>query len=402
MEIALGLSTAGMSLSAFLLLLLAASYRFKDHAGIWMSFVCLESFLFYTAGMLQALRPDSDIPRIFALLDGLYGLPALYLFTRSILDDPHPYPLRLFIPFLGCVCLSGLCVAWRLFDTSAPVDQALNAVDALSWAGESIQLPAYGFMILKRLIEPRIHTPRSRQARAAALVILGGYLALFLWIWIEEGIGYIAGLSTGTIPTGEYTGPAELAIGLPFNLVIGYVLLSRPHLLHDTAPVGSGETEATRPQRGIDLLLGTTSEASGSEALERESGKYRRTRLSRPEAEGILSRARAWLSERRDLSPESVTPRRLASVLGIPYHRLSRAANELGGGGVLGLIVDARLERAARLLAKRPELGILEVALESGFPAKSSFNEAWRRKFGASPRDWRRLQGTEPRETARS
>lgn len=398
MDIALGLSTAGISLSALLLLLLlAGSYRFKDHTGIWMSLICLETLLFYTTGLLQALRPDSDIPRLFAILDGLYGLPALYLFTRSILDDPHPHPLRPFIPFLGYVGLSGLCVAWKLIDASASADLALDAIDALSWAGESVQLPAYGFMILKRLLEPRLRTPRSRQARAAALVTLSAYLALFLWIWLGKGIGYLAGLSAVTVQTGEYTGPAELAIGLAFNLLIGYVILSRPHLLHDSDPSGSGETDADRPVPGLDPMPRMAPEASDPEASERGYGKYRRTRLTRPEAEEILGRARAWLSLRKDLSPESVTPRRLASVLHIPYHRLSRAANELGGGGVLGLIVDARLERAASLLEKRPELGILDVALESGFPAKSSFNEAWRRKFGASPRDWRRLRGTEPR-----
>jgi AraC-like DNA-binding protein len=78
------------------------------------------------------------------------------------------------------------------------------------------------------------------------------------------------------------------------------------------------------------------------------------------------------------------TPRR-----GLPYYLLSLAVKEHSGRTIADLVREQRVERAKRLMDSRPEATILEIALESGFTAKSSFNDAFKRTLGMCPKDYR-------------
>ena len=49
-----------------------------------------------------------------------------------------------------------------------------------------------------------------------------------------------------------------------------------------------------------------------------------------------------------------------------------------------------RLERAANLLASRPDRKILDIALDCGFSNAPAFSRAFKEKFQASPTQWRR------------
>lgn len=401
MSPAFGLSSAGAAIAALLLLLVLPRALGRENAGAWLSLALLETLIFYLGGLAQALGPGSSAARFLALLDGLYGLPALYLFTRSILDDPPPAPFRHFLPILGAGITALVLLAWRLAGGGPDTDRLFSRADALFWFGESVQLLVYGFMIQRRLREPRRLTPRILQARFIAFWILASYALLFIWIWLTAGLAFVLALSSGREPAAEYTGAAELAIGFPFVLSAGYALLSRPWLLHGEAQGQGGlawvgardlsggmEPEASPPESP----QGAADRSADMGAAAPLPAKYRRSKLPPAEAARILGRARAWLAAREDLSPEAVTPRSLADALGLSYHALSRAANEAGAGGVPGLITAARLDRAAILLSGRPELGILDVAFEAGFPAKSSFNEAWQRRHGVTPSAWRRAR----------
>ncbi|MCL1872468.1 MAG: helix-turn-helix domain-containing protein, partial [Promicromonosporaceae bacterium] len=76
--------------------------------------------------------------------------------------------------------------------------------------------------------------------------------------------------------------------------------------------------------------------------------------------------------------------------------RVLQKAFQAEGRSISGSILDARLARAAALLAG-PSNGtsIERVAERSGFGSPSSFSRAFRARFGSSPRDWRRQQQEE-------
>jgi AraC-like DNA-binding protein len=52
-------------------------------------------------------------------------------------------------------------------------------------------------------------------------------------------------------------------------------------------------------------------------------------------------------------------------------------------------ILDERLQRAAERLLVAPEISITEIAFELGFNDSAYFTRCFRRRYGASPREWR-------------
>jgi AraC-like DNA-binding protein len=121
----------------------------------------------------------------------------------------------------------------------------------------------------------------------------------------------------------------------------------------------------------------------------RDERKYGGRPLSADMADELVRRTRALLVSERDLSSPDVAPRQLAGRLGEPYHLLSRAVNEREGISISDLISEYRVDRAKGMLEAEPDLTILDIALDSGFQAKSTFNEVFKKRVGMSPRRYR-------------
>ncbi len=109
--------------------------------------------------------------------------------------------------------------------------------------------------------------------------------------------------------------------------------------------------------------------------------------MDRREEENLCRRAEDFLASCPDLS--EVDPRRLAKRIGVPYYVLSRAVNEHASRTIADVIRIQRVERAKALMDRSPDATILSIALDSGFRAKSSFNEAFKKTIGMSPSEYR-------------
>ncbi|MEL6703946.1 MAG: ATP-binding protein [Bacteroidota bacterium] len=81
---------------------------------------------------------------------------------------------------------------------------------------------------------------------------------------------------------------------------------------------------------------------------------------------------------------------RLAGVLALSRRQLQRKLNALTGDSPGGLIREARLDRAATLLAAG-ELSVKEVAAAVGFRSNSAFGRAFRERHGATPSAYSRV-----------
>lgn len=121
---------------------------------------------------------------------------------------------------------------------------------------------------------------------------------------------------------------------------------------------------------------------------------------------------RGWDQEIRETPLEGILQERLQRVLiileedpaglsgaeslarrcGLSRSGLYRLLGKQGMPSPQRLIERARLDLATRLLQQSGK-GILEIALETGFPSLSTFYRAFRRAFGLSPGQWRRQSG---------
>lgn len=90
----------------------------------------------------------------------------------------------------------------------------------------------------------------------------------------------------------------------------------------------------------------------------------------------------------------------VARRLGTNDTYLSRAMNDGLGMTFAAAINRLRVEAVQRRLREAEPGDILGIALDSGFASKPSFNRVFRDIAGTSPSQWRRLNGSQPRNPA--
>jgi AraC-like DNA-binding protein len=79
----------------------------------------------------------------------------------------------------------------------------------------------------------------------------------------------------------------------------------------------------------------------------------------------------------------------LAQKFGYSRRHLNRLFHAQFGYSVGALRMEVRLQKATRLL-RDPHAKVINVAAEAGFNHLSLFNNCFRRRFGLSPRQWRK------------
>ena len=80
----------------------------------------------------------------------------------------------------------------------------------------------------------------------------------------------------------------------------------------------------------------------------------------------------------------------LASQAGYSPPYLSRMFKRSTGYAPYAFILKARLEHSQHLLL-RTTLSIQEVAEQSGFPSQANFSYMFRKEFGYTPSDYRKM-----------
>ena len=128
-----------------------------------------------------------------------------------------------------------------------------------------------------------------------------------------------------------------------------------------------------------------------------EPQKYRRSGLKSAERAQIAARLRVALADEAILTDPNMSLPRMARLLGEVANDVSQTANQELGQSFPDLLTEARIALAMRRL-REPALAektVLEVALDVGFNAKSTFNVAFKRHAGMTPTAWR-LSGNGP------
>ena len=83
------------------------------------------------------------------------------------------------------------------------------------------------------------------------------------------------------------------------------------------------------------------------------------------------------------------TLQQMAQHCGMGITAFSQYCRELVNSGPVEYLNQCRLDRAARQLLNRPEQAITEIALDNGFNSSQYFATAFRKRFKATPRDYR-------------
>lgn len=321
----------------------------------FLALLFLEAGLYFLADLLGGERRWAGLALALNLGSNFYALPSLHAHIRRSLGLAPGKLLPHYAPALLALVLGsflGLRSAAQGFRGDLPLALYIGALPLV----QSLQLVFYARAGL-RLCAASKETA-ALWGRRLLLAALLGYGVFVLLNWLAILRLFAADLLGWKIGAGG-------AIDLSSLLVAVFLIWTL----------------------GLGSLWGL-------ERRRMTGPKYGGKELPEAEREALLSRLTRLLAEEEDLSSSSLSPRRLAEGLGVPYYLLSRAVNEGRGESLAELLNGHRVERAKLLMARRPEAGLLEIALESGFQAKSTFNEVFKRRTGSTPGDWRKTRGT--------
>jgi len=103
----------------------------------------------------------------------------------------------------------------------------------------------------------------------------------------------------------------------------------------------------------------------------------------------VLREFETLLHESRIYTEEKLSLNDASCMLGVTPHQLSRIINDMTGMNFRNYLNTFRVREAQAQLIENPGMSVIEIAFATGFNSKSSFNSAFLKTTGVSPRDYR-------------
>lgn len=296
--------------------------------------------------------------------------------ARWRLEGRHRWQVATFI--LGWILAAAFFTAPGQIRVDVLTDRA-NSQDSQSVAAALILFAAYVLAAISianallgalRLLKNVQTTRQLGEALASRLVWLRGLLGLGTISWCA----YIVSLIGGIVPNS----PAKTIEAVSSVVQVGCLY-------------GIGVLALVKPDRIFP--------APGqlvSEILAPATQKYGRAALSEAELDRLASAILVAMNRDRLYRDPLLSLSRLAASVGASPNDVSQTLNTRFGFGYHEFIGTQRLLEAREILRDptRKE-SLAQIMLDVGFNSKSAFNAAFKKQFGITPSELRRLYATE-------
>jgi AraC-like DNA-binding protein len=124
-----------------------------------------------------------------------------------------------------------------------------------------------------------------------------------------------------------------------------------------------------------------------------EKEKYGNNRLPDFIKDSILNDLHQYMNENRPWTDFNLRLGRLAEYINVNPHQLSQIINGELGKSFACYVNEFRIRNACELLINNSEKSVTDIALESGFSSKSSFNTIFKKQTGLTPSEYRKCSG---------
>ncbi len=126
-----------------------------------------------------------------------------------------------------------------------------------------------------------------------------------------------------------------------------------------------------------------------------EKPKYLRSNLTFTDTQDYINRLKEYMETEKPYLKPSITINHLSEKLAIPPKHISQLVNEKFEQNFFDFINSYRIEEAKRYLSKRmrSNLNISQILYEVGFNSKATFNRAFTKHVGMSPREFKKQTG---------
>lgn len=126
------------------------------------------------------------------------------------------------------------------------------------------------------------------------------------------------------------------------------------------------------------------------QAIRKQSPRYAKSHLSGLDLSALEVRLRTLMDQQFVYRDEQLTLPRLAGMVGLSVHQLSRLLNEHIGQNFPTFVNAYRVAEARRLLREQPQRTTLSIGMEVGFNSYTAFHSAFSRSEGVPPGKYRR------------
>jgi len=120
----------------------------------------------------------------------------------------------------------------------------------------------------------------------------------------------------------------------------------------------------------------------------REKKKYQDNKLKTDEVKGVQDKLNDLLEKDKIYTKQDLTLESLAHMIPTATHTLSRIINEHYQQSFSDLINTYRVKEFTKRVEEKPDSSYLEVALGVGFNSKPTFNRAFKKVQGCTPRQY--------------
>ncbi|MBM9590557.1 AraC family transcriptional regulator [Leptospira sp. 201903075] len=118
--------------------------------------------------------------------------------------------------------------------------------------------------------------------------------------------------------------------------------------------------------------------------------RYERSLLIGLDTDAIQKKLNEFMEQHKLYKREDLTLKELAESVSLSSHQLSEFLNEKKKMNFPSFINQYRISEAQKILIEKPRQTVLAIAFEVGFNSKSSFNQAFLRFTGITPKEYRR------------
>jgi AraC-like DNA-binding protein len=118
--------------------------------------------------------------------------------------------------------------------------------------------------------------------------------------------------------------------------------------------------------------------------------KYKSSQLTDSLANELFDRLTDYFDNKKPYLNPELRQANVCEELGCTTHQVSQLINERTGSNINSFIRKYRLGYAENLIRENPQIDIKTVFYQSGFNNKTSFNSAFKQKFGCTPSDYRK------------
>jgi AraC-like DNA-binding protein len=169
--------------------------------------------------------------------------------------------------------------------------------------------------------------------------------------------------------------------------LIGYVSLWQPELVQKASAANVAEPDAPKESDPP----APTPVPGGAAPLRSPLPKYQRNRIDDVEAEVLVRRLQALMTEKKLFRDSALTLPTLADEMRITPHMLSQVLNVRVGKSFFDFVNAYRIEAVKSALADPASSGrgVLELAFEAGFNSMSTFNSFFKKHTGMTPTEFR-------------